>query len=153
MRTTRSYAKRKRRGRTCNRDLTPQRSSARISTITPQSHLRKDSTPLSSDDLLKITVMKESIREYYRIPERREDASRLSLGQIVFVKASPDRFNNLDFLFYEDDFLWTHIVPMRASRQESSLTDEEIPLSVKASHSRLRAYRDTNREGRMMERY
>ena len=42
---------------------------------------------------------------------------------------------------------------MRASRQESSLSLDEIPLSVKSSCYRLREYRNISRERRMIERY
>ena len=151
MRTTRSSAKRKCCGRARNRVLTPYYASVCNCAIASQFHssltCTEDSTPLSSNDLLKISVAKDSIRKYYRISEMKGDASQLSLRQINLVRMSIDRFNNLDFSSCEDVFLWTHIIPMRASRQESSLTDEEIPLSVKVSYSKLREYRRTNREG------
>jgi len=69
------------------------------------------------------------------------------------VKASYLRFNDLDFSFCDDGFLWTSIIPMQASRLESSLSFEEISVLSKASYSRLREYRDTNREKRKLARY
>jgi len=69
------------------------------------------------------------------------------------VKASPLCFHDLDFSFCDDESLWTSIIPMRASILESSLSSEKIPVSSKASYSRLREYQDTNREGSTLARY
>ena len=82
----------------------------------------------------------------------KEDASRFSAEQIHVIKSNLTRFHDLDFSFCPDDFLWREIVPMKASRIDSSLTREEIPLLVKSLYAKLRNYRDTNKEGRMMER-
>ena len=45
------------------------------------------------------------------------------------------------------------MILMQASRQESLLSSEDIPLSVKSLYYKLREYMDTSREGRAIARY
>ena len=82
----------------------------------------------------------------------KEDELRFSAEQINETQSNLSRFHDLDFLFAPDDFLWRDIVLMRASRKDLSLTREETLLLVKCSYTKLRNYRDTNKEGRIMER-
>ena len=45
-----------------------------------------------------------------QVPKGKEDASWLSVDQINIIRSSLDRFNDLDFTFCEDEFLWTRII-------------------------------------------
>ena len=125
-----------------SRDLTPHRISPRNRNVTPpsvsNSSCTDDLPPFSTEDLLQISIVKHSLRDYYAIPNGKEDASLLNLNQINMIRSSIYRFNDLDFSFCDDDFLWQNVIVMRASRQESSLSSDDIPFSVKASYSKLR---------------
>ena len=155
MRSVRASTKKKRRINPVRaRDITPQRISPRYRNATPPPTANiKDLPPFTEDDLLHITNVKASPREYISLPLEKEDASQFNVNQLNHIRTMLQRFNALDFSFCLDEFLWSHIVPMRASRPESSLTDEEIPLFVKGSYHKLRTFRDTCREGRVMEAY
>ena len=158
MRSVRASTNKKRRKQRVspirNHVVTPQRISPRIR-ITPPTPpvMNANGMPLSDEDTLKISDVKSSLRDFIRIPEGKEDASRLSMDQLDFVRSDLSRFHELDFSFCDDEFIWENVIPMRASRQESSLSEDDIPLSVKMSYRRLREYRDMSRDGRMMEKY
>ena len=113
-----------------------------------------DLSPFSDNELLTISNVKDDLREYYIIPEGKEDASLLNANQISLLQlTAPVRFHNLDFSLVRDDFIMNDVISMRTSRQESPLSSEDIPLSVKALYTKLRDYCDMNREGRVISRY
>ena len=115
-----------------NRDLISQRISPRSQRTIPSSSsilTCVDDLPVfSSDDILEISIVKKSLRKYDSVPEGKEDASRLSVGQINIIRSSLSRFNDIDFTFCKDKLLWTNVVLTRASIQESSLTREDTSL-------------------------
>lgn len=103
--------------------------------------------------MLKVSMVKNSLRDYYQIPAGKQDLLQLSTEQISIINSTPSRFHDLDFFFCPDDFLWKEIIPMRASIKYSLHTIKETPLLVTGSYSKLYDYQDTNKEGRLMERY
>lgn len=155
MRAARASTKKKRRVSPLRtRDITSLYISPRNHSTTPPPATRADDLPVfSSEDTIKISVVNNSLREYIQIPKGKDNASQLSVDQVNLVRSTLPRFNALDFSFCTDEFLWKNVIQMRAIRQESSFTDDDIFLSVKASYCWLMEYRDMSREGRMMERY
>ena len=154
MRSVRASTKKKRRVTPIRaRDTTPQRISPRNRSTTPPPTNSTNMPPFTSDELLKISIVKNTLREYHQIPQGKEDASRLSVDQLHIIRSTLTRFYSLDFSFCADDFLWENVIQMRASRLESSLSNEEIPHLSKGSYRLLREYRDMSREGRTVERY
>ena len=103
--TRKKRKKQKRAAPSTSRTFTPQRQSSRCRDITPPSHSSTiasvDDLPLfSADDLIKINIVKDSLREYHTIPEGKEDASRMNAEQINMIKSSSLlRFHDLDYSF------------------------------------------------------
>ena len=78
MRAVRASTKKKRRISPARaHDIPPLRVSPRNRSTTPPPHVTdvSDMPPFSEEDALKISVVKASIRDFVRIPMRKEDTS------------------------------------------------------------------------------